>query len=454
MMPIVDLFISWMLLSYVVSTQIVLGRRELRENGYDCGDKFFNDQKVHNVIKAVFLGRGGEFIWPYSGPLYSREMDYYTWPILSLRSLLGPTKPLWQEAMHQIVFDRDGKVIDVIVRLANYQFAKCWRVDSQRSEQSIYSVEGSNGYECGPEFIPDSTIAKCVTIAKENLGKGYFYPLQYRGNLYSEDLGLRIWPIYYRDLVIHRYPNNAAGTYFVVVDPTGQLKDVIAKTSRKKFLRCMRARKVSPQLDTTGLDQASTKQLRQGYVCHDVFFDDDNLLLASQFAKKVQLTKKPKSFPKLYNGPPFHSPCYLWPINKYGRSYVIGRMDKYRLILSLDFKVLSVAMVGNKELVPCESRVIDGDYQVFYRYRCYSDVFSSENVASAARTACKKRKKLPGKTYPVPFEGIKFDVAGPYLIYPIKKNKFSKEPGNHRIVINSMCHIAGVLTIDPNTDEL
>ncbi|POS83201.1 hypothetical protein EPUL_006000, partial [Erysiphe pulchra] len=451
----VDLIISWILLFYVVSSHTVLDRREWKENGYDCGDAFFNDPNVHNEIKtALSERRRREHILPYSGLLYSRAMNYVTWPIIPVELQIRPTKQFWRNLMYQIVFDGNGKVVDLIVRLANNQFAKCWRVDSQRSEASIYSVEGSNGYECGSEFIPDDTIEKCTSIARKNLDKGYYYPLRYTGNLYSEKLGLRIWPIYYRNLAIHRYPNTPTGSFFIVIDSTGQLIDVIAKTSRKNYIRCMRARKVPPTTETVELSQMSAKTIKQGYLCHDVFFDEDDLKYASKSAQKMQKTKRPQGFPKPFNGPPFYSPCLLWPINRIGDSFRIGRMDKYRLVLTLDFMVLSVAMEGEDKLVPCESRVIDGDYQVLDSYRCQSDVFSHEEIALAAKMACRKKKQSQRQSFPAPYQGVKFIVEGPYLIYPVRKKKYSNKPGNHRVVINSMCHIAGVLTIDPTTNEL
>ncbi|POS84466.1 hypothetical protein EPUL_005951 [Erysiphe pulchra] len=406
MLPKIFIIISWILLPYVVSSHTVIVRKELKESGYDCGDAFFNDIMVHNVLKTALFEKEREFILPYSGPLYSRAMNYYIWPILSMKSPLGPNKPFWQNAMYQIVFDKNGKVVDLIVRLADYQFAKCWRVESQRSEASIYSVEGSNGYECGSEFIPDSIIEECTSIAGKNL------------------------------------------------DSNGQIKDVIVETSRKNHIRCMRVRKVRPAPDAIELSQMSTKPIRQGFICLDVFFDDNDLQHARQLAQRIQETRRQSSFPKRYDGPPFYSTCLLWPINKNGESRVIGRMDKYLLVLTLDFKVLSVAMIGDRKLMPCEKRLIAGDYQVLNSYRCHSDVFSQEEIASAAKMACRKKKKSQRQSFPAPYQGIEFDVEGPYLIYPIKKKKYSNKPGNHRVVINSICHIAGVLTMDSTTNEL
>ncbi|POS85996.1 hypothetical protein EPUL_000809 [Erysiphe pulchra] len=446
---------SWILLSYVVSTHAVLDRREFKENGYDCGDAFFNDHMVHDAFITVSSGAGRNFLLPYSGSLYSSAMRYVTWPILPMGSRISKTKSIWQKATYQIVFDENGKVIDLIVRLANYQFAKCWRVDTQRPEASIYSVEGSNGYECGPEFIPDGTITECTRIARDNLEKGYYYPLQYRGNLYSEDLGYKIWPIYHRDSKIHKFPKDPrASSYFMVIDSTGQLKDIVVRTSRNNFIRCMRARKVSPAPETDELSQIFAKPTRYGYICDKEFFDDTYLQRASKMAKRIQETKGANNFPKSYNGEPFNSPCWLWPLKKNGDSFTVGRVGKYLLVLDLDFGIMSVAMEGEKKLVQCNRRTIPGGYQDRSSYRCDSEVFSHKQLASTAKIACKNKNKTLKVTYPAPYKGLKFDVEGPYLIYPIKKNKYSCCLGKHRLVINTLCQIAGVLTMDPITQEL
>ncbi|POS84295.1 hypothetical protein EPUL_003417 [Erysiphe pulchra] len=452
-MPIVDLFISWILLSYVVSTHTVLDRRELKENGYNCGDAFFTDQMVHDALMHVVSDQGRKEILPYSGPLYSQFTHYVTWPILPMGLRLGPTEYLWHKSTYQIVFDRNGIIIDLIVRLANNQFAKCWRVESQRSEASIYSVEGSNGYKCGSEFIPDITIAKCVSFAGKYLGGDNYYPLKYEGELYSEDLGYEIWPIYYRHLKIHRYPNSQGGPFFIVIDSNGQLKDVIARTSKKNYIRCMRARKVHPAPSTDELSRVFAIPPRHGYVCKGIFFDNQKLQLASQLAQKTGATKRLKKFPKFYEGAPFNSPCLLWPIKTNGESYRTGGASKYRLVLTLDFQIKCVAMVSDEKIVPCESTSISGGYQDYNSYRCFFDVFSHEELASAAEIACNKMVQPQKLAYPTPYQGFKFDIEGPYLIYPIKKNRFTFYSGQHRLVINTVCQIAGVLTVDPKTRE-
>ncbi|POS87024.1 hypothetical protein EPUL_002887, partial [Erysiphe pulchra] len=125
-------------------------------------------------------------------------------------------------------------------------------------------------------------------------------------NLFSEDLGYKIWPINYRTLVL---PGSTitprTGSIYIVIDFTGQFKDVIVRTFEKNHIRCRRARKVSPALDTNGLfSRTLGKPTRYGYICQDIFFDYDYLSHVSQeavFQANIKLR-----FPKFHVGAPFY----------------------------------------------------------------------------------------------------------------------------------------------------
>ncbi|POS86113.1 hypothetical protein EPUL_001588 [Erysiphe pulchra] len=359
-MPLVDLFISWILLFHVVSAYTVLDRRELKESGYECGGQFFNDKTVNNALKAALSEEGRGKTLPYSGPLYTSEMDYILCPILPMGTILAPSESFWQRSIYRMVIDKDGKIVDLIVWLANRQFAKCWRVDTQRSEASIYNVEGGNGYECGSEFIADSTLTERLVIARENLDENNDYPSQRRENLYREDLGYKIWPVYDETLPHHRLRRTrkaqTSDTYFMVIDSTGQLRDIIAKTMANNYIRCMRARKPSfiEKLLPT-LDQTPTT----GYLCKSEYYDDSYLQIER---KKVmsQATKNPEIPLRHYNGAPFRSPCILWPLKKDMQSFAAPGEDKHLLALALDFSVMYVVIGNGPNLIPCQKVLITG----------------------------------------------------------------------------------------------
>ncbi|POS83863.1 hypothetical protein EPUL_006563 [Erysiphe pulchra] len=390
MISLVDLFISWILLSYIVSTHIVLDQRELKENGYDCGDAFFNDQMVHDRIKTALSEKEKKNLLPYSGPLYSSEESYMMSPILPMGTLLRSTKSR-QKAIYKIVFDKNGKVIDMIVRLANRQFAKCWRIDKQRSETSIYDVVESNGYDCGYKFIRDSKIAECASIARETLDKGNNYLPQYRGNLYSQEIGYKLWPIYHRDSIIHQYPKNQRiPTFFIVIDSTGQLKDVIARTSKNNHIRCMRVKKILPAPDIDELSRTFAKPPRNGYKCKEIFFESNYI---QRFSYMIQ-DQATKWLPRRYDCAPFHSPCFLLPLNENGKSYRENHVE-HLLVLATDFSVMHVAMQVGKDLVPCEKEEFPRGYEDRNFLRYDSDVNSHEEPGPTTEIARKKRKYSP-----------------------------------------------------------
>ncbi|POS82596.1 hypothetical protein EPUL_006505 [Erysiphe pulchra] len=357
-MPIVDLFISWILLSYVVSTHTVLDRRELKRNGYDCGGQFFNDQTVHDTLNAENGRRSQSLL--YDGPLYSKETNYVLLPILPMGTPPSSTVSSFQKSLYRIVIDQNYRVVDVIVRLANRKFAKCWRIDRQGSVASTYSVEGSNGYECGSEFIPDSKIAERTKIARENLAKGNNNLQQYKGNLYSEDIGYKIWPIYPRDPTTHHYPKNQRiPTFFIVTDSTGQFKDVIARTLTNNHLRCMRARKVPAAPYADLLSQLPGQRPSLGYMCDGVFYQDKYLQDFIQYVKDL-MPNLPKNYLRHYEGAPFDSPCILWPLNTDGMSRSNDHEDVHLLALAPDFSVMNVVTEVEKDLVPCTRTLAQG----------------------------------------------------------------------------------------------
>ncbi|POS82224.1 hypothetical protein EPUL_006502, partial [Erysiphe pulchra] len=356
-MPIVDFLISWILLSYVVSTHTVLGRRELEESVYDCGGEFFDDQMIHNELKIAFSDEGRKKLMPYSGPLYSSTLSYAVWPILPMGSPPRSTEFLRQKPNYQLVLDGNGIVIDMIVRLANDQFAKCWRVGRQRSEASIYSVEGSNGYECGYEFIPDSTITESARIARKYSVKNYIYPSQYRGNLYSDDDGYKIWPIYYKTLILsRRLFNQRTGSLYIVINVSGQLKDVVAMTFDRNHIRCRRARKASPAPDADEISQTLAKPIIPGYTCQEVFYDYDYLFGISE--KAVTQANTNSRFPRYYNGAPFYKACYLVPLKNIIKSLGVHRVDKIFLALTMSFDIMDVAMQIGEHIVACDRDLI------------------------------------------------------------------------------------------------
>ncbi|POS86195.1 hypothetical protein EPUL_003707 [Erysiphe pulchra] len=388
-MPLVDLFISWLLLSNVVSTYTVLDRRELKENGYECGGQFFNDQMVNDALKVALSEEGRGQTLPYSGLLYRNAKNYLLWPILPKGTKRAPSESIWQRSVYRIVIDNNGKIVDLIVWLANMQFAKCWRVDTQRSEASIYNVEGSNGYECGSEFIPDSTITERLVIARENLDKSNDSPPQYRGNLYSEDLGYKIWPIYQEEVLAPHQSGNpqfrmarTPETFLMVIESTGRLRDVVARTLANNHIRCMRTRKPSfiEQLLQT-LDKTPTT----GYLCNNAYYDDSYLLDESKNVKN-QAMGNPKISLRHHNGAPFRSPCILWPLKKYVPSFTAPGRNRHFLALALDYSAMYVVIGDGPNLIPCQKVYIPGGNSRNI-YQIKSDFILHKEPESSTRNA-------------------------------------------------------------------
>ncbi|POS84399.1 hypothetical protein EPUL_002869, partial [Erysiphe pulchra] len=403
-------------------------------NGYDCGKYFFTDEMIMIAIQEAFSDAGRELVNPYLGPLHDQTMNLYTWPLKYDRVNGGkrikqPSIAIWIASVYQVVFTEYGEAVDVIVRIANSDFAKCWRIENFQPIAQMYELEQSTGYQCGQKFIPNEDISYSRDIAITFIGKGRQFPVAYTGHLYNPDAGFLIWPIY-RGREFYRYGIGPKGPYYIVIDIEGRVQDVIVKTEKQNsYVRCIRSRNdlsppyVDAESSTIVGSSTAAQNVISGFTCEHTFFSNNDLVIA----KNIALKSRSNLWPKLYNGPPFGSPCYLWPLRAFSTPYGPGKAPSYRLVLSLEYEIMCVVMEAPKKLIACErktitSRVSNNDE---YDYRCGFRIFTKNELLATAKIAC-ERKKQYMSVFPRLYEEHVFDVEGPYQIYPLKKDKMHK----------------------------
>ncbi|POS82288.1 hypothetical protein EPUL_005391, partial [Erysiphe pulchra] len=378
----------YLLAKFVTSTDIGPSNQgELNRYGYDCGNLFVTNGMVSDALELAFSEEGKNSIRSYVGPLYAIDMGYLTWPIFDYlsRSIKRKGKfpaGLWRRPLHQIVFSSKGEVIDVIIMTSNKDFAKCWRVDYSQPNPKGQDLVTSKDYYCGSRFIPNEDLKKSV---------------------------------------------RQKGPYFIVIDPKGRLKDVIVRVFGDGYVKCMPSNIDPPAYASNEKYEVNTRSSGSGFDCNGIFFYDDDLLLASNIARKVRTTGRNILFPEKYFGPPFDSPCLMWPI-KPSRSTTLmnviltGNSSKFRLVLTPDFDVMCVVIKDYDRIKKCEKKTIGGEglNHDQNNYKCEEKVFFNEELVKTAEAACKKKFDFT-KSYPRSYEGITFDVPGPYLIYPLIK---------------------------------
>ncbi|POS82050.1 hypothetical protein EPUL_005710, partial [Erysiphe pulchra] len=451
MMQLVDVSIILALILFVVPASSTIPEQISPEqisqggNGYDCGKYFFTDQIDLIAIKEAFSDVGRGLVMPYSGPLYSQTMNLYIWPLLYDR-LIELTNRIWRASVYQLVFTEHGEIIGAIVKIANNDFVGCWRTENYQPKAQLYDLEQSNGYYCGQKFIPNEDLSYSRDIAITYIGKGRQFPAAYTGHLYNADAGFLIWPIY-RGQVYYKYGNGPKGPYYIVIDPKGQIQDVIVKTVKQKsFVRCIKSRNdlSPPYVDaerSTAVGSSTTAKIRfSGFRCDDAFFSDNDL----ETARKTAKVRRNSVYPKLHHGYPCDSFCLLWPVRLSGIPYgpgkipfvslifkfhklnvfSKGRTTPYRLVLSLEYEIMCVIIKSANDIKKCDRKIMVNKVsnEDKNHYRCGIRVFKNHELLSAAKAACQKKKGYY-TMYPRHYEGAVFEVEGPYQIYPLKKDK-------------------------------
>ncbi|POS81790.1 hypothetical protein EPUL_006282, partial [Erysiphe pulchra] len=159
---------------------------------------------------------------------------------------------------------------------------------------------------------------------------------------------------------------------------------------------------------------------KTGYICGKTFFDEKLLENDAGIAKTQAGNEKKGPFPKTYSGSPYYKHCLIWPLTKEGRLYKRGTMAPYRLILTPDFEVMSVAIWNKDKLTACDKKTIKGKKtHDKSSYHCCQQRFSHEKLVIAADEACKKMNDVTTNFYPARYEGPEFDSTGPYYTYPV-----------------------------------
>ncbi|POS85980.1 hypothetical protein EPUL_001911, partial [Erysiphe pulchra] len=431
---------------------------EQLENGFSCGGVLFTENKVQEVLNVATSSVGKDNLRPYVGGLYGYMANYFRLPIFQYKSYLGkkqvPKEEIWFDSTYQVVMDSRGGFIDVIFKIKVDDYAKCLRISDFRI---VNDNDQSVGYQCGEKFISSVELLLSTEYARKQMGKGFSYPALYKGHLYGEELGLVMWPIY-KGAALHRSPFGPGGPYFILLDPMGQVIDVIVHTFEDGYIRCFKSRNIL-SASLTNVEHNSMTQLpKSGFTCYHVFFRDSELENARKLAKLSRSANKLKIFPLKYSGHPFHSPCLLWPIKASGRPYTRGKLPPYRLVLTLDYEVFDVIMQSGDVIKRCR-RTTAGGFSDFDKnnYDCDGTIFYHDELVSVAKVACGK-KNVHGLKFPQKYDVEEFEIEGPYFVYPILKGikfKFmSLVAGPHRMVMNSHCVVVGALTMDGATGNL
>ncbi|KHJ31989.1 hypothetical protein EV44_g0304 [Erysiphe necator] len=299
---------------------------------YDCGSWIFYEENILEMLSSLG-GNIDQLGHPFIEPLYNLRPDYRKISIPQELCKGNHLPGLRQECHFSVIIDQMAQIVDIVSQMNNGFFIKCKRVDQLVPQPQPYNLNECN-FECGQEIITQNVIHLSLTRALSNIGPSDLRGTQYHGNLYAPELNYWIYPITQKNqkksaAIVPEY------TYYIVLTPSGEIKDVIAKLMHKDFMKCASTTKDPP-------DNSLDRNLEFGYMCGTKF-------LGSKFVKRTALHAKKyrkssirwNDFPKPYDGPGSRSGLSIFPILTNGKFYIgsVGRVYKYFIVINSNFEI-------------------------------------------------------------------------------------------------------------------
>ncbi|KAI6249320.1 hypothetical protein HI914_02666 [Erysiphe necator] len=240
-----------------------------------------------------------------------------------------------------------AQIIDVVGQMNNGFFIKCKRVDQLVPQPQPIKLNECN-FECGHEIITKNVIHHSLTRAMSNIGPSDLRGTQYHGILYAPELSYWIYPITEKKRK-KSVANVPKYTYYLVLTPTGEIKDVIAKLMHKDFMKCACTTKAPPVV--------SLDKKKGNYMCGTKLLTKKFMIQTALHAMTFkQRPKRWNDFPKPYDGPGSCSGQSIFPILQKGKFYAgaVGRAYKYFIVLNSNFEIEFAVMMTPKGYKLCD----------------------------------------------------------------------------------------------------
>ncbi|POS82657.1 hypothetical protein EPUL_004039 [Erysiphe pulchra] len=320
----------------------------------------------------------------------------------------------------RVVFTRDSdEVVGVVSKITTNDYTKCIRRDNSYIGSSHLESEDFNGFLCGNRFFADEIIQQSLALAQTSVQGSSIYPYPYFGLLYPADEGFLMWPIM-RGKKLYKSGKTAhIGPFYLILNKERLFVDVVVSGYGKNFLRCIRSRQAPKAPASDPHSKLFVQPPKPGYLCGKTFFDNKVLEDAAKIAKKHASKVVKSKFPQSYSGHPYYKPCLIWPLLKDGNIYRRGMKAPYRLILTPNYEVMSVAILVKNEFKACDKKIIKSKKKHDESdYHCFKQNLSYQQLVDAAEKACVQMNSAVTNHFPAGYEGPKFNSEGPYFTYP------------------------------------
>ncbi|POS82868.1 hypothetical protein EPUL_005287, partial [Erysiphe pulchra] len=363
---------------------------------YDCGSWMFFESLIQNMLYTNGIDIFKNAV-PFMELLYDLEENY--WKIIIPEHLSAPN------SIH-LTIGQMGQIVDVVTVMKNGHYIKCKRVDESTPGPSNIGPN-DYGFECGHDLFSHAIVKMSADLARSNKAGNKLFRIPYEGPYYWPGTDYSIYPIC-REKNQHYSGKKPENTYYVVINPAGEIMDVVAQLINGDFIRCDRTTKVPPITD-------SDQDLRLGYLCELEFFEINHMKRTAKLAKARKPLQGQHTYPKEYNHNFFKG--FMYPLHPNGRFHgTVPGPIKYFIIMDLHFNVKFAAVKTKMgEITPCEEsmRGIEISSPEKDNFICrYNNIeFENEILLEIVETACKALGSIQ-RRFPAIYSGPDFNVHG------------------------------------------
>ncbi|RKF61790.1 hypothetical protein OnM2_038062 [Erysiphe neolycopersici] len=331
-------------------------------------------------------------------------------------------------------------------------------------------IDKQSGFNCGRVFFGKNVIRNAGSLVSRNLKRSSQISLVDGVSFHGRDSDHVGWPIRESGQIYGL--SRSRENFYIVVDFSGKVKDVMVRLSNDDFTRCLRkkSRRKSLSLDTSN-----------GYRCGQNFFGDEQLRgdVDKAISKLGQGLKYP--IPLKGNLYPGHQ-YFTWPIlNEKKANTSQWEQSPFHVILSRDGEIIDVvAKLKCNDFIKCEratkslrhrfaksSRLLKGQVPKNFDYFCAKSghTFTTGylRVCSASAFEILDRSWSPDRDgisnpkkplYPMKHTTLPCSIDIPCILWPVLKVDFytNKDvPGNEFLVLEVKSRkVKGVYTKAPD----
>ncbi|POS82443.1 hypothetical protein EPUL_005311, partial [Erysiphe pulchra] len=263
-------------------------------NAYQCGHEILSDQKIQQATTLAKSNIELKNIYPmpYVGSLYPKTSGYMIWPVLYRRRLYKSGR---DAGPFFIVLNKEGELIDTVVRGYSKNFLRCKRIKIPNAPisdpDSNLFVPPRPGFQCGRIFFEKKVLEEAALEAQLIIfrNKDRRYPTEYNGYPFNQKCWL--WPLFNTGKLAKK---GMAGPYRVVFTPDYKVLGAAIISEKGELEAC-----------ESKIMTAEKNHDPNDYYCSENIYTSFQLAEAAEEACEKMNNDRKKFYPAKYEGPSF-----------------------------------------------------------------------------------------------------------------------------------------------------